>query len=145
MTINIPFNADLREAARQFLRVLPPGRRIIDFSGPMGAGKTTFISALCRELGVIDEPASPTFSIVNEYTLPSAADGEGPASVFHFDFYRLDSPAQALEIGVEDYFYSGAFCLMEWAENIEDILPDETLRVEISVNPDNSRTLRFDE
>ena len=106
----------------------------------MGAGKTTFTTALCKELGgESDAVSSPTFSIVNEYRTKS---GE---SVFHFDFYRINRIAEALDIGFYDYIDSGCLCLMEWPENIEEILPEETLRVSIGVNPDGSRILSWED
>ena len=106
----------------------------------MGAGKTTFTTAVCRALGVADDAvSSPTFSIVNEYR---TSDGE---SLFHFDFYRIAKIAEALDIGFYDYIDSGCLCLMEWPENIEEIIPEETLRVHISVNPDESRSLSWDD
>lgn len=107
------------------------------FNGPMGAGKTTFIRALVRALGVNDDEASsPSFSIINEYRSDTTAE-----LIYHFDLYRLESVEEALEIGVEDYFDSGALCLLEWPERIEALLPDDTVIVDIAVNPDESRTL----
>ena len=133
--IHIAGLADLDRAAGEFLNAIGDAR-LVAFYAPMGAGKTTFTTALCRRLGV-DEDAvsSPTFAIVNEYR---TAAGE---SVFHFDFYRIDNPAEALDIGLYDYLDSGCLCLMEWPENIEPLLPEETLRVHIRVEPDGSRTL----
>ena len=105
----------------------------------MGAGKTTFTTALCRRLGVrTDAVSSPTFAIVNEYRTGS---GE---PVYHFDFYRINKLEEALDIGLYDYLDSGALCLMEWPENIEELLPEETLKVSIAVGPDGSRTLTWD-
>ena len=126
---------DLDRAAGEFLESIGEAR-LIAFYAPMGAGKTTFTTALCRRLGV-DEDAvsSPTFAIVNEYR---TATGE---SIYHFDFYRIDNPAEALDIGLYDYLDSGCLCLMEWPENIESLLPEETLRVHIRVEEDGSRTL----
>ena len=104
----------------------------------MGAGKTTFITALCKALGVQEDAvSSPTFAIVNEYC------ARGGAPVYHFDFYRIERPEEALDIGLYDYLDSGALCLMEWPENIASLLPEETLRVEISVAPDGSRRLEW--
>ena len=133
--IHIAGLADLDRAAGEFLDAIGDAH-LVAFYAPMGAGKTTFTTALCRRLGV-DEDAvsSPTFAIVNEYR---TAAGE---SVFHFDFYRIDNPAEALDIGLYDYLDSGCLCLMEWPENIEPLLPEETLRVHIRVEPDGSRTL----
>lgn len=111
-------------------------RRIVALRGKMGAGKTTLAAAMMRVLKMDDEASSPTFAIVNEYH--SSASGQ---SVYHFDFYRLESSAEALDIGVEDYWESGCLCLMEWAENIADILPDETIFIDIEEADDNSRQI----
>lgn len=127
---------DLDRAAGEFLEKTA-GHKIIAFFAPMGAGKTTFTTALCRRLGVKDAVCSPTFTIVNEYL---SSDGE---PVYHFDFYRINRAAEALDIGFYDYMDSGNLCLIEWPENIEELLPEETLAVHISVNPDGSRTLSW--
>lgn len=109
------------------------------FYGEMGAGKTTFIRALVEALGVDPEEAnSPSFSIINEYRSDTTAE-----LIYHFDLYRLESAEEAYDIGVEDYFDSGALCLLEWPERIEDILPDDTVSVKIEEQPDGSRILRF--
>lgn len=130
---------DLDRAARAFLAETS-GHKLIAFYAPMGAGKTTFTTALCRALGVqADAVSSPTFAIVNEYR---AADGD---SIFHFDFYRLKGPAEALDIGFYDYIDSGCLCLMEWPENIEEIIPEETLKVSITVLDDGSRRLTWED
>ena len=130
---------DLERAAREFLQLLG-GRTLVAFYAPMGAGKTTFTTAVCKELGVAEDAiSSPTFAIVNEYR------GKGGRPVFHFDFYRIESPSEALDIGLYDYLDSGCLCLMEWPENIEDLLPEETLKVHITVNPDGSRTLAWED
>lgn len=131
--------AALDAAARDFLAQIGDND-LIAFYAPMGAGKTTFITAVCRALGVEgDAVSSPTFSIVNEYR---TNDGE---SIFHFDFYRITKISEALDIGFYDYIDSGCLCLMEWPENIDDILPDETVRVRISVDPDGSRVLSWED
>ena len=131
--------AALDAAARDFLAQIGDND-LIAFYAPMGAGKTTFITAVCRALGVEgDAVSSPTFSIVNEYR---TNDGE---SIFHFDFYRITKISEALDIGFYDYIDSGCLCLMEWPENIEEILPDETVRVRISVDPDGSRVLSWED
>ena len=136
-TIQIPSLESLPKAAEEFLSQIGEAR-IIAFHAPMGAGKTTFISALCKRLGVKEDAvSSPTFAIVNEYL---ALTGE---PIYHFDFYRIASPVEALDIGLYDYLDSGALCLIEWPENIGKLLPEETLKVEISVSPDGSRTLSF--
>ena len=129
--------ADIDAAAREFLKRIDSAR-IIALYGKMGAGKTTFTTALCRVLGVREDAVgSPTFAIVNEYR---TGDGQ---PLFHFDFYRIEKPSEALDIGFYDYIDSGALCIMEWPENIEALLPDDTLRVRISVAPDGSRVLEW--
>lgn len=128
---------DLERAAHEFLEKIQDSR-LVAFYAPMGAGKTTFTTAVCKALGVKEDAiSSPTFAIVNEYR---AGDG---SPVFHFDFYRITRNAEALDIGLYDYLDTGCLCLMEWPENIEDLLPDETLKVSISVNPDGSRLLSW--
>ncbi len=135
-TITITSEADLDRAAKEFVTLMGD-ETVYAFNGPMGAGKTTFIRALSRALGVSDDEAnSPSFSIINEYRSDTTAE-----LIYHFDLYRLDSVDEALEIGVEDYFDSGALCLLEWPERIEPLLPDDTVIVDIKVNPDESRTL----
>lgn len=127
------------EAAEKFLDEIGDSR-LIAFYAPMGAGKTTFTTAVCRALGVDnDAVSSPTFSIINEYRTGS---GE---PMYHFDFYRITRIAEALDIGFYDYIDSGCLCIMEWPENIEDIIPEETLKVSIRVNPDGSRTLLWED
>ena len=138
-TISIPDLSSIDSAAEDFL-VLTRGHNLIAFYAPMGAGKTTFTTALCRALGIDgDAVSSPTFSIVNEYRTRS---GE---SIFHFDFYRINRIAEALDIGFYDYIDSGCLCLMEWPENIEDILPEETLKVHISVEDNGARTVSWED
>ena len=137
--INISDLSRIDDAAAVFLRETE-GRSLIAFYAPMGAGKTTFTTAICRVLGVREDAVgSPTFAIVNEYRTV-AGD-----SVFHFDFYRITKPAEALDIGLYDYLDSGALCLMEWPENIEELLPEETLKVSIEVNADDSRTISWED
>ena len=137
-SITIRSLKDLDRAAAEFLRELGD-RRLVAFYAPMGAGKTTFITAVCKALGVKEDAVgSPTFAIVNEYR---TAGGE---PVFHFDFYRFERPEDALDIGLYEYLDSGALCLMEWPENIEPLLPDDTLRVRISVLPDGEREIRWE-
>ena len=129
---------DLERAAREFLDAIG-NHTLIAFYAPMGAGKTTFTTAICKVLGVKEDAiSSPTFAIVNEYR---SGNGE---PVYHFDFYRIERPEEALDIGLYDYLDSGCLCLMEWPENIEGLLPEETLKVNICVNPDGSRTLEWD-
>ena len=125
------------EAAGQFMKETA-GHSIIAFYAPMGAGKTTFTTALCHRLGVKEDAvSSPTFSIVNEY---KTASGD---SIYHFDFYRITRTEEAFDIGFYDYVDSGSLCLIEWPENIEEILPEETLKVSISVQPDESRVITW--
>ena len=139
--IHINNLADINRAADAFLPLLE-NNRIFAFYGGMGAGKTTFISALCSKLGVEDTTGSPTFAIVNEYSLTPSSTMPY-SSIYHFDFYRIKSLAEVYDIGYEDYFYSGNPCFIEWPELIEPLLPEETVAVHISVNPDQSRTLKI--
>lgn len=111
--------------------------RIFLFYGDMGAGKTTLIKVLCEQLGVTEPATSPTFSIVNEYV---GADNK----IYHFDFYRLKTETEALDMGYEEYFYSDAYCFIEWPEKISNLLPEHYNRVEISVRTDNSRNITID-
>lgn len=135
-TITIHSLGEIDEAARKFVEQMGD-ETVYAFYGPMGAGKTTFINALCRALGVNEDPtSSPSFSIINEYRSDTTAE-----LIYHFDLYRLESIDEAFDIGVEDYFDSGALCLLEWPERIEDILPDDTVRVNIELLDDDSRRL----
>lgn len=124
----------INEAAKFFLEANPP--RVVLFHGEMGAGKTTFIKALCLALGVQSPTSSPTFSLVNEY---EAAEG----LVYHFDMYRLKSESEALDFGMDDYLYSGNWCFIEWAEKIPNLIPDEHLVVSLTVTADEKRVLKF--
>ena len=131
--------SEIDERAKEFLQIVA-GHNLIAFYAPMGAGKTTFTTALCRVMGVQEDAvSSPTFSIVNEYRTSS---GE---SIFHFDFYRITRIAEALDIGYYDYIDSGCLCIMEWPENIEELIPDEALRVSISVCEDGARVLIWEQ
>ena len=136
MEIRIKDLGHIREAAKEFIQNMGNGN-VFAFYGEMGAGKTTFIKALCEELGVEDVITSPTFAIVNEYT-----DGKGEP-IYHFDFYRIKKLDEVFDMGYEDYIDSGNLCLMEWPELIEDILPEDAKKVTITVNGDGSRTLSF--
>ena len=136
MEIKINNINSIGEAARDFIKEIGD-RRVFAFYGKMGAGKTTFIKAVCEELGVEDVITSPTFAIVNEYGLPT---GE---SLFHFDFYRIKKLEEVYDMGYEDYFYSGALCFIEWPELIEEVLPDDAVRVTITEAADGSRTVSF--
>lgn len=127
---------DLPRAARAFLAHKGKAN-VVAFYGQMGAGKTTFITAVCRELGVKDVVNSPTFTIVNEY---QAGDGK---PVYHFDFYRINRLSEAMDIGLYEYFDSGELCLVEWPEMIEELLPEDTLKIQIMVEDADTRTLLF--
>lgn len=137
--IVIPSLSEIDAAAAEFLRRLGD-RRLVAFYAAMGAGKTTFTTALCRQLGVrSDAVSSPTFAIINEYR---TAAGE---PVYHFDFYRITKLEEALDIGLYDYLDSGALCLMEWPENVETLLPEETLKVRITAEPNGSRIVSWED
>ncbi len=139
MKIEISTLHNIHSAAQAFLEATDVNR-VFAFYGKMGAGKTTFIKALCEELGVEDAVNSPTFAIVNEYYSTRL---NGP--IFHFDFYRIKRIEEAFDIGTDDYFYSGAPCFIEWPELIEDILPEEAVRVSIEEQPDGTRTIEFED
>ena len=166
MEIRISNLDHIREAARQFVDAIGD-HRVFAFYGHMGAGKTTFIKAICEELGVTDVITSPTFAIVNEYETsptpseggencppsPSPSEGGEPSSspsgrlggvpIFHFDFYRIKKLEEVYDMGYEDYFYSGALCFIEWPELIEELLPADAVRVSISEQEDGSRVVEF--
>lgn len=134
MKIVVTDKSRLREAARHFLKETA-GSTLIAVYGRMGSGKTTFIKAVCHEMGVIDTVTSPTFTLVNEYR----RRGSGP--VYHFDFYRIKKITEVLDFGIEEYFDSGETCFMEWPELIEPLLPPGTLRIAITVEPDGTRVI----
>ena len=136
-TIQIKNLDTIREAAREFVANMDD-RTIFAFRGSMGAGKTTFIKAICEELGVEDVINSPTFAIINEYR--STTTGE---LIYHFDFYRINKLSEAEDIGTEDYFYSGALCFIEWPEKIEELLPGDVVEVAITEQPDGSRIVEI--
>ena len=135
MEIKIQSLDQIHEAARQFIAEMGDNT-VFALYGKMGAGKTTFIKAVCEELGVSDVITSPTFAIVNEYRSDTAGE-----LIYHFDFYRINKPSEAEDIGTEDYFYSDALCFIEWPEKIEDLLPGDVVEVAITENPDGSRTV----
>ena len=135
-TIKIQDLADLPQAAATFIAAMN-NHRIFAFNGSMGAGKTTFIKAICEGMGVEDMINSPTFAIVNEYRTANAAQ------VFHFDYYRVKDLEEAYNIGSEDYFYSGGYCFIEWPEKVAELLPSETINVFIEEMADGSREIRF--
>ncbi|MBO4215311.1 MAG: tRNA (adenosine(37)-N6)-threonylcarbamoyltransferase complex ATPase subunit type 1 TsaE [Bacteroidaceae bacterium] len=132
MEISINSLDEIGKAAQEFVAAMGD-RKVFAFYGKMGAGKTTFIKAVCEELGVEDVINSPTFAIVNEYI-----DGNGEP-IYHFDFYRIKKEQEVLDIGYEDYVYSGNVCLMEWPELIENLLPDDAVKVTIEEETDGSR------
>ena len=126
---------NIHKAAVKFISLMNENT-IFAFIGNMGAGKTTFIKSVCEELGVEDVINSPTFSIINEYR--SSTTGE---LIYHFDFYRINKIGEAYDMGTEDYFYSGALCFIEWPEKIKELLPDNTLYINIEEQSDGSRLL----
>ena len=138
MKIKINSIADIKAAAQEFINNIN-GSTVFAFYGSMGAGKTTFIKAVCECLGVDDVITSPTFAIVNEYH----ADNDSKV-IYHFDFYRIKHVEEAFDIGTDDYFYSGAPCFIEWPELIEPLLPDNAVRVEIEELPDGRRKVTID-
>ncbi len=129
--------AEINEAAKQFIENMGDGK-VFAFYGKMGAGKTTFIKAICEELGVDDVITSPTFAIVNEYQ--SATTGD---SIYHFDFYRIKKLEEVYDMGYEDYFYSGSLCFLEWPELIDDLLPEDATKVTIEATDDGGRVVKF--
>ena len=136
MEIEIKNIEEMDAKARGFVEAIGD-RRVIAFYGQMGAGKTTFIRAICEALGVQEPVTSPTFAIVNEYA------GRDETRIYHFDFYRLRRIEEAYDIGFEDYLYSGHLCLIEWPELIEDLLPEDTIAVHITVADDGTRTFAW--
>ena len=168
MTVKIQNIETIREAAREFINNMGEAR-VFAFYGKMGAGKTTFVKAICEELGVEDVITSPTFAIINEYTItqhpspnthhpspithhpspntqhpsPNTQHPSPNTRVYHFDFYRIKKLEEVYDMGYEDYFYSGALCFIEWPELIEEILPDDAVRVSITEQEDGSRLVSF--
>ena len=128
---------DLDQVAEELIAALD-GRSVVAFCGPMGAGKTTLISAIMEYLGSADTVTSPTFALVNQYYTASQEP------VYHFDFYRINSLAEAFDMGYEEYFYSGELCLVEWPEKIEELLPDDVMTVSITIDSDSARTFEID-
>lgn len=136
MDLKIESLDKINETAVEFIRAMG-GNTVFAFVGGMGAGKTTFIKAICENLGVEDVINSPTFSIVNEYR------SESGELIYHFDFYRINKIEEVYDFGYEDYFYSGSLCFIEWPELIEPILPKDTVTVHITVNDDGSRSVKI--
>ena len=136
-TLHIRPEEELPEVAEALLAALGD-RRVVVLRGEMGAGKTTLVRAVAEALGADDQVTSPTFALVNQYR--SAAGDR----IYHFDFYRIDTPAEAYDLGYEEYFYSGDLCLVEWPDKIEELLPDDVMTVRIEVDGETSRTFRID-
>lgn len=137
MNIKIESLDTIDTAAKEFIRAMGDNT-VFAFRGEMGAGKTTFIKAICENLGVSDTINSPTFAIVNEYRSDSAE------LIYHFDFYRINKIEEAYDFGYEDYFFSGSLCFIEWPEKIESILPHDTVNVKITVQEDGTRDVQID-
>lgn len=124
----------INDTAKEFVSIMGE-HKVFVFYGSMGAGKTTFITALCKELGVTDVISSPTFAIVNEYETISGK------SIYHFDFYRINKVEEAFDFGYEDYFYSGNLCFIEWPEKVAELIPDNAVKVFITEKDDGSREI----
>lgn len=137
MEIKITSLNDIDNAAKAFVEAMDQNT-VFAFYGKMGAGKTTFIKAVCEALGVTEVVNSPTFSIVNEYRSETTDE-----LIYHFDFYRIKKLDEVYDMGYEDYFYSGAVCFIEWPELIEELLPGDALKVEIAEQEDGSRIVKF--
>ncbi|RGN44772.1 MULTISPECIES: tRNA (adenosine(37)-N6)-threonylcarbamoyltransferase complex ATPase subunit type 1 TsaE [unclassified Bacteroides] len=135
MEIKITSLDNIHDAAKQFIAAMGDNT-VFAFYGKMGAGKTTFIKAVCEELGVTDVINSPTFAIINEYRSETAGE-----LIYHFDFYRINKVEEAFDFGYEDYFYSGALCFIEWPELIEELLPMDAVKVTIEEQADGSRVI----
>ena len=135
MEIKITSLDNIHDAAKQFIAAMGDNT-VFAFYGKMGAGKTTFIKAVCEELGVTDVINSPTFAIINEYRSETAGE-----LIYHYDFYRINKVEEAFDFGYEDYFYSGALCFIEWPELIEELLPMDAVKVTIEEQADGSRVI----
>ena len=135
MKIEVENLDTIHQAAREFIRNIGDST-VFAFQGSMGAGKTTFIKAICEELGVLDVINSPTFAIVNEYRSDTTAE-----LIYHFDFYRIKNVSEAVQIGAEDYFYSGALCFIEWPEKIMELLPMDTVFLKIDEQENGCRLI----
>ena len=128
--------SDLNIVAEKFLRLMKD-QKVFAFFGPMGVGKTTFIKALCNELGVVEIVTSPTFALVNEYQTNKGDE------IYHFDFYRIEKIEEVYDFGYEDYFFSGNYCFIEWPDKIAEILPENVVFVQMVENEDSSRTINI--
>ena len=141
MEIKIKDLGNIQEAARLFIEQIGE-HKVFAFYGKMGAGKTTFIKAICEELGVNDVITSPTFAIINEYrTSPKGRLVE--TTIYHFDFYRIKKLEEVYDMGYEDYFYGNGLCFIEWPEMMEELLPEGATKVQIAENPDGTRTVSW--
>lgn len=134
MQLTIKSLEEIKNTAREFIKLIG-NKHVFAFYGPMGVGKTTFIKAVCEELGVTDVINSPTFAIVNEYLSAKST------TIYHFDFYRINSTEEVFDFGYEDYFYSGAYCFIEWPEKIENLLPTDCVSVTIAEDAAGKRTV----
>jgi len=134
--ISVKKDGPLGIAAKEFVERMGQST-VFAFYGEMGAGKTTFIKAICRELGVLDNISSPTFALVYEYF----SESRGP--IYHFDLYRLKSIVELYDLGYEDYFFGGNLCFIEWPEMAGELLPKDVLKVNISINKEGGRTFSF--
>ena len=136
MTIAIKSIDSIADAAQEFIAQMGDNK-IFAFYGSMGAGKTTFVKALCEAMGVTDTVNSPTFAIVNEYDTPLGCP------IYHFDFYRIKRLAEVYDMGYEDYFYGRGLCFIEWPELVEELLPEDTVKVTIEEQPDGTRLVKW--
>ena len=135
--LNINGLGDLPDVAEEIIASFDR-RNVVAFFGPMGAGKTTLIREICAQLGSTDTVTSPTFALINRY---DTAEG---APIFHFDFYRIERPEEAFDMGYEEYFYSDGLCLVEWPEKVEELLPDEVMKVTITPTSPTKRTITIE-
>lgn len=135
--INVNGLGDLPDAAEEILGALD-GRNVVALYGPMGAGKTTLVREICAQLGSEDTVTSPTFALINRY---DTAEGD---AIFHFDFYRIERPEEAFDMGYEEYFYSDGLCLVEWPEKVEELLPDDVMKVTINPTSNTRRVITID-
>ncbi|MBQ2796225.1 MAG: tRNA (adenosine(37)-N6)-threonylcarbamoyltransferase complex ATPase subunit type 1 TsaE [Tidjanibacter sp.] len=135
--INVNGLGDLPDAAEEILAALD-GRNVVALYGPMGAGKTTLVREICTLLGSEDTVTSPTFALINRY---NSAEGN---AIFHFDFYRIERQEEAFDMGYEEYFYSDGLCLVEWPEKVEELLPDDVMKVTITPTSNTRRVITID-